>query len=128
MPSNSILNAVELYDVLLQQWAPLAQAACVSVTSTGTPALNGTYAINDASVANIVALSTGIATQKPLPGDSSIFNYPDATNTMHAFTAANFLNFAAAIEDFVYNFEQGLPGLLQQQSCAVLPSTSLTIA
>lgn len=120
-------SAASLYDVLLAQWAPAAQSAGVQVTSTGTPALNGTYDIDDKSVAYITALSTGIAAGKPLPGGGTTFNYPDASNVMRAFSSADFLNFAAAVEGFIYNFEQSLLILLNGGS-ATMPTPALTIA
>jgi hypothetical protein len=124
---TKIDSAGSLWQVLVAQWLPTAFSGGVAVTSTGTPALSGTYATDPASIANIVALSTGIAAGKPLPGGGSSFNYPDSSGAMHAFTAANFLDFAAAIEALIYNAEQSLSTLLNGGS-ASMPSPSLTIA
>jgi hypothetical protein len=125
---TQIASANDLFGVLAKQWTPVAQASGVQVTSTATASLNGTYAVDAASQATISSLSTGIAAGKPLPGGGTTFNYPDVSNTMHAFTSANFLDFSASIEGFVYSFEQGLLGLLNGVAGAALPSTSLTIA
>lgn len=126
MPTK-IANATELVQVLLQQWAPLVQASGLQVSSIGTPALNGTYAIDSASQAQITSLSTGIAAGKPLPGGGSTFNYPDITGGQHAFNATNFLDFAASIEGYIYNFNQALIASVNGTPTA-LPSTTLTIA
>src|SRR6185437_9563533 len=61
------ISVSDLYDWLLANWAPLVSTA-VTITSTATPALNGTYRIDAASAAKITSLSTGIAAGKPLPG------------------------------------------------------------
>jgi hypothetical protein len=81
----------------------------------------------DRDISNITALATGIAAGKPLPGGGSTFNYPDITGAAHAFSAANFLNFGTAIEDYVYNYRETLRTLLGGGSGS-LPSSSLTIA
>ncbi len=124
--ATRILNAGELYEVLMAQWVPAVQATGVQVTSTANPALNGTYAIDAVAQAQLSALSTGIAAGKPLPGGGTTFNYPDMSRAMHAFSAADFLNFATAIEGFLYSFEQNLMALLNGQN-APLPAPSLTI-
>jgi hypothetical protein len=121
-------TAANLHAVLLNQLVPQVLSAGVIVTSTGTPALNGTYAIDPVSTANISAIAAGIAAGKPLPGGGGTFNYPDTSNAMHAFSAANFLNFGSAVETFFYNFTQGLYGLLTGVGGASLPSNALTIA
>ncbi len=102
--------------------SPVPAPLVVEVTSTATSALNGTYVIGATSLANIVALSTGIAAGKGLPGGGTTFNYGDANGAQHAFTSANFLNFAQAIEDFVYLTNQAII------ADTTLPSNSLTIA
>jgi hypothetical protein len=125
-PTN-IASANSLWQVLVAQWLPNAMGGGVAITSTGTPALNSTYATDPNSIANIVALSTGIAAGKPLPGGGSSFNYPDATGAMFAFSSANFLNFAAAVEGLIYNAQQALSTLVNGGSAA-MPSPALTIA
>lgn len=122
-----INSGADLYNVMLAQVAPAIMAGGVTVTSTATPALNGKYSVDATSIGNITALSTGIAAGKPLPGGGSSFNYPDAANAMHAFSSADFLDFAAAIEGYIYNFEQTLLTLLTGGT-ASMPAASLTIA
>jgi hypothetical protein len=122
-----IASANDLWQVLVAKWLPRAMGNGAAITSTGTPALNGTYATDPKSIANITALSTGIAAGKPLPGGGSTFNYPDVSGTMHAFSAVNFLNFATAIEGLVYAAEQALSTLLNGGT-ATMPSSTLTIS
>lgn len=122
-----IPNATELYNVLMDQWTPSAQSPGVQVKSTATPALSGTYAIDVAATANLSALSTGIAAGKPIPGGGTTFIYLDLASAPHAFGAADFLNFATAIENYLYNFNIQLLSLLNGVSGAALPSTILSI-
>lgn len=83
--------------------------AGLQIVSTSTPALNGTYGIGTAEQGNISGIAAGIGSRNRLPGGGQTFNYGDATNVLHAFTGPNFLNFAAAVEDFLYALEQGTP-------------------
>lgn len=126
LPSR-INSPTELYAVLLTQWLPGVVSAGCAVTSTATPALNGTYALDQPSLFNITSLSAGIAAGKPLPGGGTTFNYPDISSAQHAFTGANFLDFAAAIETLIYSAQQALAALLAGTSAA-FPALSVTIA
>ncbi|MGB8840764.1 MAG: hypothetical protein WCC64_06810 [Aliidongia sp.] len=124
--ATNIGSAAELVQVMQQQAVPLLQASGVAIISTSTPSLSGTYAIDPVSLANLTALSTGIAAGKPLPGGGTTFNYADIAGVQHAFTAAAFLNLAAAIESYVYDFDQALAALIAGQA-ATIPAAPLTI-
>jgi hypothetical protein len=124
--ATNIGSPAELIQVMQQQVVPLLQASGIAIISTSTPSLSGTYAIDPASLANLTALSTGIAAGKPLPGGGTSFNYADLAGVQHAFTAAAFLNLAAAIETYVYDFDQALAALIAGQS-ATMPAPPLTI-
>lgn len=82
----------------------------LQIVSTSTPALNGTYAIDAATQQNISAVASGIASRNRVPGGGSTFNYFDMAGAPHAFSATNFLNFAAAAEDYIYALSQGTIG------------------
>jgi hypothetical protein len=101
----------------------LLAGGTVDITSTATPTLNGTYAIDPVSRGNIIAVQTSINAGLGIPGGGTTFNYLDASNTPHAFTAANFTAFATAIRDYVYALTQVASGAV-----ADLPATPLTIA
>lgn len=120
--ATPIESAGSLFNVLLAAWVPGLLALGLNIVSTSNPALNGNYNIADQAT-NITAVATGIAAGKPLPGGGSTFNYPDSSSVMHAFTAANFMDFAIAVEGFVYNFEQALNALLNGQSATLPPNT-----
>lgn len=123
-----IASEEELGDVFAAQypagWPPTPQdeigrliAAGVEVHSTGTPAINAVYAIDQGAQSNISGVATGIASRNRLPGGGSTFNYGDIEGVNHAFTATQFLDFAAAVEDYVYALLNG-----------GTPNTPLTIA
>jgi hypothetical protein len=81
-------------------------AGC-QIVSTGTPALNATYRIDQAQQQTIAGIATGIAARNRVPGGGADFNYPDIDGNLHAFTATNFLDFASAVEDYVYALSNG---------------------
>lgn len=91
-----------------QQVAAVVGAG-LAIVSTATPALNGTYGIGPPEQQNISGIAAGIASRDRLPGGGATFDYGDAANVLHTFTGPNFLNFAAAVEDFLYNLDRGSP-------------------
>jgi hypothetical protein len=108
--------------------AELAQrlAAGIVITSTATPALNGTYSINEESQRFISGTAAGIAARNRLPGGQATFAYGDAAGQTHAFSQQDFLNFADAVEDYVYLLYATAQQLLAGQS-APWPSNAVTI-
>jgi len=103
--------------------AAVAMTAGLTIASAGTPALNGTYAVDAVSQADIVAIETSLNAGKGFPGGVTTFNYPDVTGVMHAFTEANFTDFAAAVRDYVYALKSVIAG-----ASTTLPAASTTIA
>jgi hypothetical protein len=85
----------------------MAIAAGCRISSAATPALNGTYAIDDAAQQTITGIAAGIAARNRVPGGGATFTYPDMAGTLHAFSAADFLDFATAVEDYVYALSNG---------------------
>lgn len=86
----------------LAQQAAAAMSAGLQITSTVTPALNGTYAVDQLSQMDIIAIETSLSAGKGLPGGAASFGYQDVTGAFHSFTPANFKDFAAAVRDYVY--------------------------
>jgi hypothetical protein len=121
LPTN-ILNAEELFDVLVAQWAPSYLLVGINLVSTGTPALNGTYALDPVSQQQITGVATSLAAGRGLPGGGSTFLYQG-----HPFSGANFLNFADAAEGYVYGLYQSL-GEIVMTGSGSLPSQTVTIA
>ena len=124
---TSIASAAELYQVMQQQVVPAIQTAGVQITSTSTPSLNGPYPIDEGSQSDMSAIAAGIAAGKGLPSGGSPFAYPNLEGAEVVFTAEQFTAFAAAIEAYLYAFNQALAASIGGGTTA-MPSTALTIA
>ncbi|MEM5435228.1 hypothetical protein [Paraburkholderia diazotrophica] len=107
----------------LAQKAQAALAVGLSIASTGTPALNGTYACDALSQSDIIAIETSLSAGKGFPGGATTFGYPDTAGVMHSFSAADFTNLAAAVRDFVYGCRAVISG-----ASTTLPAATATIA
>jgi hypothetical protein len=78
-------------------------ATGVTIASVATPALNGTYAIDAVMQQRIQAIVDGINSGKGLPHGATTIAWPDTVGARHNFAAADFLNFAAAVRDYVFD-------------------------
>ncbi|CAB3742462.1 hypothetical protein LMG24238_06886 [Paraburkholderia sediminicola] len=116
-------TAAQIEAQALVQSAQAALVAGLQVSSTGTPALNGTYAIDQFSQMDIIAIETGLNAGKGFPAGTTTLNYPDTTGLLHNFSEANFTDFAAVVRDYVYALKSVMAG----QSSS-LPSAAVTIA
>lgn len=116
-------SAEEIAAQALIQSARTALASGLTIASTGTPALNGTYSADQLSQSDIIAIETSLNAGKGFPGGATTFNYPDVTGTMHAFSESNFTDFAAAVRDFVYALKSVIAG-----ASSTLPAAATTIA
>lgn len=86
----------------LAQQALAAFAAGVQITSTSTPALDGTYAISGSAQAKIQAVSLFIVVNGKFPGGQSTMAWADAAGAAHTFpNTAEFQVFATAVADYV---------------------------
>lgn len=84
------------------------RAGGFTLKSTGTPALNAVYAIDEAAQARITGIYSGIQGGDGLPGGGQKFQYPDVSGTMHAFDDKDFSAFAKAVRDWFYNSTQAV--------------------
>ena len=67
-----------------------------------------------------------LAARNRVPGGGATFRYGDIAGAPHDFTSADFLNFADAVEDYVYLLYATARTLLAGGSAA-WPSNSATI-
>ncbi len=86
--------------------APLLLAAALAagcqISSSSTPALNGTYAIDPASQQQVAAISLYIQVNGKFPAGETALAWPDASGVTHSFPAmASFQAFATALGDYV---------------------------
>lgn len=87
----------------LAQQAAIMLGNGLTITSTATPALNGTYGTDNNSTGDLSALETGLnAGQGFPPNNATTFAYPDMAGVFHVFGSTDFTNLAAAIRNFVY--------------------------
>jgi hypothetical protein len=112
----------DLFDVLIAQWAPNYLNAGIELTSATTPSLADTYPLDAGTQAQITGIATSLAAGRGLPGGQSSFTFNG-----HTFTAANFLNFATAMESYVYSVYQAV-GQIVLTGSGNLPSTTVAIA
>lgn len=102
--------------------------AGVTITSTGTPALNGTYAVDDQTQLKIIGLLARIANGLGFPpGNSATLDYGDVQGNVHTFTETAFKNLAVALGDFVLAATGVLQSRLNGGNDA-WPSPNVTIA
>lgn len=86
----------------LAQQALALIAGGMTITSTDTPALNGTYSANASAQSNIQAVQIYIQANGKFPGSSGTYAWLDTSGTPHVFPSiSEFTAFATAIADFV---------------------------
>jgi hypothetical protein len=106
--------------------AQSALGGTVTVSSSGTPAINGNYPVDATTQAKLNAVTTYVMLNGAFPGDSSSMAWLDASGSVHTFPSiAVFKAFATAIADFVakvslYRDSGGTVG--------AIPSTAISIA
>ena len=95
--------------VAQQAQALLAAGAC-QIASTGTPAIDGTYAIDANSRAMLGEIIAGINAGDGLPGGGASFIYDDAQGA-HSFTeGSQVLAVGKGLRDFIYAAMQVVQG------------------
>lgn len=107
----------------LAENAVAALGSGLTIASTATPSLNGTYAIDQLSQMDIIAIETSLNAGKGFPGGATTFDYADMAGTFHSFTQANFTDFAAAVRDYVYALKSVIASV-----STTLPASTATIA
>ena len=108
----------------LAQQAQALLNAGLAITSTGTPALNGTYATDAAAVQNATNIAGYISINQKFPGNTTTtLTYTDAAGNPHVFpSTAEFLAFYTAAGNFVADCQDVIYGL-----STALPSAAATI-
>lgn len=115
-PSTQTLNALAP-QVAIQQSAQADYATHIAqgiaITSTGTPALNATYGLDDTTLNQIQALANDCAVGFGFPNGQSTFAYPDQSGTPHTFASADMVNIYKAMRSVVYQTQTTLASRLQ---------------
>jgi hypothetical protein len=118
------ITAEDLVQVMQSQVRPMVMKTGMTVKSPKK--LIGIYALDDASHARITTLANSLAAGRPLPGGGSTFNFADNTGKQHPFTAAEFLAFAHACDNFIYNWDQALRSIIMGDGGSFPGPASLT--
>jgi hypothetical protein len=103
--------------------AASALSAGLIVTSIGTPALNGTYACDSNTTADINAEITSIMLNATFADGTTSLAWPDKSLALHTFNVTQFKAFATALAAFVSGVRKYAMGINSS-----LPSSSVTIA
>lgn len=105
------------------QSAAQLMAAGLTITSTATPALNGTYDVDDAAQSNIVSEMLCIQVSGKFADGGTTLAWPDKAGTIHTFpSTADFTAFALAAAAFVANCSKVASG-----ASTLLPLNTATI-
>ena len=108
-----------------QMQAATAFAAGLTVSSTGTPAINGTYALDAATQFEINSVQLFVQVNGDFPGGTGTYPWFDTSGAAHIFPGiAVFKDWATAIANYVAAlklYAAGAPG-------ASFPAAAATIA
>lgn len=73
----------------------------IAITSTSSPSLNATYAIDPMSQAQIEGVSEYIGVNQRFPAGLTALPWPDISGSPHLFNMPQFLAFGTAVADVV---------------------------
>jgi hypothetical protein len=95
----------------------------VTITSTSTPALNGTYATGEFMLQALQGQCDAVALNGTFADGTTSLSWPDAGNAMHTFSIAEFKSFAAAMSNYI-----SLYAIYACGASTVVPPNTATIA
>ncbi|HXA23633.1 MAG TPA: hypothetical protein VNW90_15185 [Acetobacteraceae bacterium] len=129
IPDNDPRIAAFLAPPSASASAILAQkiAAGIAITSTGTPALNATYALDPTTMEQIGSVARDNAASLGLPGGLPTFVYPDASGTPHTFTGSQIDAVYRAMRDLIFVLTTQA-GVMAHGGSPVWPSQTAVIA
>lgn len=78
-------------------------AVGIAITSTSTPALNATYALDEVSAGQIYQIGLYAAQMTTFPSGGTVQPYPDASGMPHNFSVPQFIAFLKAVAPLVSN-------------------------
>ncbi len=108
----------------LAQQAQAALAAGLTVTSTGTPALDGLYSVDAAAQQNIQAVQIYIQANGKFPGSTGTYAWLDKSGAAHVFpSVTEFTAFATAVADYVADLQ-----MIIYTGTGTLPAATKAIA
>jgi hypothetical protein len=105
------------------QLAANAINAGLTISSTSTPAINGTYAVDANAQSKLNAVTTYVMLNNAFPANQSAMPWADMSGAAHALSIANFKAFATAIANYVAELDLYANGAL-----TTIPANTVTIA
>lgn len=106
-----------------------AIGAGVAVTSTGMPALDGTYALDQASLNTMTSEQVYIATKGTFTNGGATRNWPDRSGALHLFpSTAEFTLFAEAVAQYYDALLTALQTAQQNGTAWVAPAAPAALA
>jgi hypothetical protein len=102
-------------------------AAGLTLVSTASPQINGTYSISDTAQTKMAAVYGGIKGGDGLPGGGASFLFLDINGVPRQFTADQFVALAKAARDYIYRLSITAAQLAAGQK-ATWPSATVAIA
>ncbi len=125
-PTQTQLNAMATYVTNQQQAAQYngLLTAGVTITSTATAALNGTYALDSQTQCAVNSEVLSITVNGVFTNGQTTKPWPDASGAVHAFTTTQFKAFATAVSNYVDGLVTARATLLAGQSVAWPVSTA----
>jgi hypothetical protein len=126
-PWSSIVNGVLVVgaqSVSVSKQVRNLLGAGLTVTSTSTPVIDGTYATDSTTISHLQSEMLSILAAGTFADGAGTLIWPDISGTMHVFPSVEvFKNFAVAMAAFV-----AAAAKVKNGSIGVLPNTSVTIA
>ena len=105
------------------QQALAAAAAGLTITSTSTPALSGTFSVSASSLSYIQGEMLAVAVNATFADGTTSVVWQDMAGTSHTFNVAQFKAFSIAVANYVANLGKVIGGL-----STTLPASTATIA
>lgn len=101
--SGNTPDPISTASVADQAAALLAQkiAAGIAITSTGTPAISATYALDALTLSQVQSVAQDAGSGLGLPGGASTFTYPDIAGQPRTFTSAQLIAVYRAMRDLL---------------------------
>lgn len=81
-------------------------AAGIAITSTGTPALDASYALDTVTMDQVGAVARDFASGLGLPNNAGTFAYPDIAGIPRTFTGAAIVALYKAQRDLIFSLNQ----------------------
>lgn len=116
---------------------PIAQQAAImlaakltlgiTIVSTGSPGVNGTYALDATSQSQIYQIGSFANSFAEFPSGNTSQQYPDISSAFHVFDVPTFVAFLRAVASLVSNL-QTQASVMAQGGTPNWPSQNVTIA